>query len=197
METNLVKIFKSSFRLLFHRFKGRLSLQSRFEMVSPQYLVMCSKLLETGINVELEFGVQTINKEECKVIQRANNVKKIIQVSQDLIAREIPFETSLIYGLPLQTISSFRFGLDWLLEFVKPSIAVHAWPLMLLKGTPLFEVKDKFGLVERVLNEDLEEVDEKRIYSGIPHVVKSSTFDEKEWNEMKQLAKEVLETYAK
>jgi radical SAM superfamily enzyme YgiQ (UPF0313 family) len=170
-----------------HGFKGRLSLQSRFEMVREDYLDLCLQLLSSGVQLELEIGIQTVMPTESKVIRRKNNLKKVVQIGERLKGYGIPFEVSLIYGLPLQTLDSFCETVDWVREFLKPDL-LHAWPLMLLKGTEMYDLKDEFGLVEKYLDEDLEEIDERRQYAGIPHVVQSSSFTETEWHKMKKLA---------
>lgn len=167
---------------------GRLNLQARFEMIQPSFLQLCTQLREaTGANIELEFGIQTVIRNESKVIKRANNLKRVTDSALKLHEREIPFEVSLIYGLPGQTLDSFQSSLDWVKMFLKPK-SIRAWPLMLLKGTALYDMKSQYNLKEKVLDEDLEELDPTRQYKGIPHVVESSSFSEPSWNQMKRIA---------
>lgn len=168
-------------------YRGRLNVQARFEMVKPAFLDLCTLLQANGVNVELEFGVQTIIKSESQIIKRLNNLKRITPVAEELRARNIPFEVFLIYGLPQQTLDSFQSSIEWVQTFVKPG-SIKAWPLMLLKGTPLYDKKDEYRLREKILDENLEELDQSRQYKGIPHVVESSTFTETVWNEMRKLA---------
>ena len=78
-----------------HGFAGRLSLQCRFEMVDDEFLALCQAL-----RVRLEFGLQTIHRVEQKAIERPNHLARVESVIADLHARGIPFEVSLIYGLP-------------------------------------------------------------------------------------------------
>lgn len=80
-------------------FRGRLSLQCRFELVTPEFLARCRSL-----DVCLEFGLQTIHPSEWKVIQRGNELGRIEAAIAALHAAEIDFEVSLIYGLPEQTL---------------------------------------------------------------------------------------------
>lgn len=175
------------FGFLKYGYSGRLNMQARFEMINSGFLNICTKLQEHGVQVELEFGVQTIIKKESMIIKRMNNLKKLVSASEELRARNIPFEVSLIYGLPEQTLESFVSSLEWVKTFVKPT-SIRAWPLMLLRGTPLHDMKTVFQMHEKILNENLEELDQTRQYNGIPHVVESSSFSETTWDKMKSLA---------
>ena len=60
-----------------------------------------------------------------------------------------------------------------------------AFPLMLLRGTPLYEQKEKLGLVEKceVAHEAIE-----RVQDEIPHVVESPSFTFDEWRRMADIA---------
>ncbi len=170
-----------------HGYKGRLNMQARFEMINPEFMRLCSALQENGAQVELEFGIQTINTKESKIIRRINNIKKVVSASEELHARKIPFEVSLIYGLPEQNFESFQASVEWVKTFIQPT-RIRAWPLMLLKGTPLYDMKSIYKMREKVLDENLEEVDTTRQYKGIPHVVESSSFTDSTWDKMKSLA---------
>jgi len=148
--------------------KAQLSLQCRFEMVTPAFLDALD-----GLNVQLEFGLQTVIPQEYRAIGRPNNMPRVEQVIVELHRRSIDFEVSLIYGLPHQTLDSFKASLDWCERQAVPR--VRAWPLMLLRGTPLYEQKDQFGFVEST--------DQR-----IPIVVASHSFTEVEYQAMAALA---------
>jgi hypothetical protein len=63
---------------------------------------------------------------------------------------------------------------------------------MLLRGTPLYDSKDKLGLVE---SHDIASPFIPRVQEGvIPHVVQSASFDYAEWKKMAELA-EWLQTH--
>ena len=57
-------------------------------------------------------------------------MEKVSNVIASLNERGVPYEVSLIYGLPFQTLESFRASVDWCLSRGMPR--VRAWPLMLL-----------------------------------------------------------------
>ncbi|KAF9408244.1 hypothetical protein BGZ76_005906, partial [Entomortierella beljakovae] len=115
-------------------YKGKLSLQCRFEMVKDEFIEVCRKLKENGVDLLLEFGLQTTNRAEMLEIKRMNNMNKVVDVAGRLHSFGIPFEVSMIYGLPHQTLSSFRSSLKTAQHEIKPTSLV-AWPLMILRGT--------------------------------------------------------------
>lgn len=63
---------------------------------------------------------------------------------------------------------------------------IHAFPLMLLRGTPLYDNKAEFGLVEST---DIASDCIPRVQDNvIPHVVSSNTFTYSDWKKMSMLA---------
>lgn len=148
-------------------YRGRLSLQSRFELVDDAFLDACA-----GLDVRLEFGLQTVHLAEMRAVQRINDLAAADRVIAKLHAREIHFEVSLIYGLPDQTLATFEASVGWCLDRGVP--VVRAFPLMLLRGTGLERDRGRWGLVE---NDD-----------PIPVVVRSNTFDGGDWKRMREIA---------
>ena len=167
----------------FDGFKGKISLQCRFEMIKDDFLSICKYLRSRGCDITLEFGIQTVHNLESKACRRLNNLRAIQENAAKLRLYDIPYEISLIYGLPHQTISSFQNSIDFC-QRLEPKRLV-AWPLMLLRGTEMYERKKEFGLVEKILNEQSESA---RAELGIPHVVSSPSFSEKEWMKMRDMA---------
>lgn len=147
---------------------AQLALQCRFESVKDEFI----DALE-GLNVVLEFGLQTTIWEEGIAIERPNRLDIAERVIEKLKARNIPFEVSLIYGLPKQTLASFRQSLSWCWNQQVPTI--RAWPLMILRGTALDKQREKFGLIESE-NE------------AIPHVIASNSFTHADYRKMEALA---------
>jgi radical SAM superfamily enzyme YgiQ (UPF0313 family) len=148
-------------------FAGRLSLQCRFEELTEEFLQACE-----GLNVRLEFGLQTTNREESLAVRRPNRLELVETWMAELNRRAIPYEISLIYGLPLQTLSSFRSGVEWCLSRGAPTI--RAFPLMLLRGTPLEAERERYGLRES--------------NDPIPVVVETATASVADIKEMARLA---------
>lgn len=173
----------------FHKrkYKGKLSLQSRMEMVVPEYLDIVQKLNQESETV-LEFGLQTIHRNEQALIQRPNNMKKVEDILQEVNKRNIPVEVSLIFGLPGQSVQSFRESIDFCKRLQVPTI--YAYPLMLLRGTPLYYKKRELNLIE---SSDIQLDYIPRIQRGIPHVIASDTFTFTEWKDMAKIAMELDE----
>lgn len=148
--------------------RAHLALQCRFEMITEEFLDALR-----GLNVTLEFGLQTAITAEGAAIGRPNNMTKVEAIIRKLHERAIDFEVSLIYGLPLQTLESFRETVDWCRKREVPRI--KAWPLMILRGTPLYKEKATYGFKEST---DLR----------IPLVIASNSFSEADYLAMQQLA---------
>lgn len=155
-------------RFAANQYRGQISLQCRFEMVDADFLDACA-----GLNVRLEFGLQTVQRAEMLAIGRMNDLGKSGAAIAELHRRGIDFEVTLMYGLPNQTLASFRESLRWCADRGVP--VLKAWPLMLLRGTKLERERDRWGLVE---NDD-----------EIPVVVRSNSFTEEEWRAMGELAR--------
>lgn len=168
-----------------HQFQGKLALQCRFEMIKDNFLEKVVQLNTLGAKVVLEFGLQTVNKNEAKAIQRPNQMKRVEDSIVKLKAMNIEYEVSLIFGLPLQTLSSFMESINFCLNHRVP--VIKAWPLMILRGTPLDTnmVREAYGLKEMSISAS-DEID--RVQVNIPHVVSSSTFSYEEWVKMTKIA---------
>ena len=148
-------------------FSGRLSLQSRFELVDDAFLDACE-----SVKVRLEFGLQTIHPAEMRAVRRINDMGAAERVIEQLHRRDIPFEVSLIYGLPQQTLASFEASVRWCRDH--DVAVIRAFPLMLLRGTGLDQDRSRWGLVENA--------------DAIPLVVQSDTFSKGDWRRMRDIA---------
>ncbi len=154
-------------------YRGRLSLQCHFSTLDEAFLNACE-----GLDVRLEFGLQTVQEREAKAVQRVNDLKKVHEGFRQLHARRLAFEVSIIFGLPEQTLESFRQTVDFCLLQRVP--VLKAFPLMLLRGTALERERERWGLVEN---------DEP-----IPSVIRSHTFNEQDWWRMAAIAEALRQT---
>lgn len=169
------------------KYTGKLALQCRAEMVSDEFLDAVEKLNSTA-HVVLEFGLQTVHQSEARLIRRPNNMAKVKRVLSQAYDRNIATEISLIFGLPNQTVQSFRESIEFCKNLRVPTI--YAYPLMLLRGTPLHAQKEQLQLVESTdLNLNI-----SRIQKNIPHVVSSPSFTYKDWCSMATMA-QALDIY--
>lgn len=154
-------------------FRGRLSLQCRAESLGVELLDVAARL-----DVRLELGLQTIHRAEMEAIGRNNHMAKVDGALARIRERGIAHEVSIIFGLPQQTLPSFIETVAWCLERAVP--VIKAFPLLLLRGTPLERDAARWGLA----------------CSGgdMPMVVRSSTFDEREWDSMARLSEALKAT---
>ena len=148
-------------------YRGELSLQCRAEMVDDAFLDAAQKL-----NVCLEFGLQSIHKREYVAVGRPNNMPKVEHVLREVKRRGINHEVSLIYGLPEQTLESFRKTVDWCLSMGIP--VIKAFPLLLLRGTELERTRVRWSLVVKE--------------GDLPMVTSSNSFTTADWEEMERIA---------
>lgn len=154
-------------------FSGRLSLQCRAELVTPEFLDAAQTL-----DTRLEFGLQTIHEKEGAAIDRRNNIKKVDHALAEVRRRNIAHEVSLIFGLPEQTLDSFLASVQWCLERRVP--VIKAFPLMLLRGTPLDQARHRWGLREDG--------------RSMPLVIAADSFDERDWTQMASVAEALAAT---
>lgn len=160
-------------RFIANGYRGRLALQCRAEFVTEAFLDLVQQL-----DVCLEFGLQTIHKNEQEAIGRPNNMDKVAWALAATRQRGIEHEVSLIYGLPEQTLASFHASVRWCLEQEVP--VIKAFPLLLLRGTKLEQDRAQWQLV----------VDDEIM----PEVVASSTFSRADWHAMTALSQQLSDT---
>lgn len=166
---NYMKILE---QLVLMKFKPKISFQVRFEFIKGKNGDRFLELIKQ-LNAELEFGLQTIIPKEYEVIERRNEKEKIKYAIKRLHDFNIDYEVSLIYGLPHQTLKSFKDSIDFLKEQLCEKII--AYPLMLLSGTALFHDRDKYGFKEEFVD-------------GIPYVCSSNSFSKEDYYQMRNLA---------
>lgn len=167
---------------------GKLALQTRLEMINKTFMEKITLLNGQGARVVLECGIQTIVGDEMKIIKRSNNLKKIENVVNELKERNIEFEVSVIFGLPKQTLETFKRTVEYCSNVLKPT-RIDAFPLMILRGTELEKSRGDYGLVEEMLPSNEFDLCKERISEGIPHVTSSSTFSKHDWLKMYEIAK--------
>ena len=152
---------------------ARISVQGRLEALDETFIEA-----GRGLNLRLEFGLQTIHPSEGRAVRRVNKMDRVVR-GLDLARRVgVPFEVSLIYGLPRQTAASFQETIAFCLDQGVP--VIKAFPLVLLRGTRLDRERERWGLVEDA--------------SVIPQVVSSHSFGLRDWEEMDALARALART---
>jgi anaerobic magnesium-protoporphyrin IX monomethyl ester cyclase len=92
----------------------------------------------------LEVGLQTTDSDVLATVERRLKLQKFLDGVGHLKEYGLPFELQLIYGLPGETVQTFRKSLDFAASLDPPSLAV--FPLMVLPGTELWRKADGFRL---------------------------------------------------
>lgn len=178
-----------------YNYAGKLSLQCRLELVNEEFMdAICRLKYGNGCDVLLEFGIQTLVKEEMHAIGRYNNLTKIRRNLAAINDHKIPYEMSIIYGLPNQTVQSFEYSIATLRAMTDTDIStIKAFPLMILRGTKLdsSEIRRKYGIVE---DADLAHQvfcnmeNTQRQLQNIPHVIQTNTYSTQDWIAMSHIA---------
>lgn len=154
-------------------YRGRISLQCRAEFVSDDFLDAAQQL-----DVCLEFGLQTVDRNEQLAIERPNNLAKVEEALAKVRERGIEHEVSLIFGLPEQTLDSFKESVRWCLERQVP--VIKAFPLLLLRGTKLDVERDRWAM--------------KAGDDTMPVVLSSSSFTREERDAMEAISQALSDT---
>lgn len=173
------------------RYDGKISLQCKGDSVTMEFVEAMALLGEGGANVVPEFGLQTIHKPEQLAIRRRDNLKKFYEVMRKLSGCGIQFEISLIFGLPQQTVESFKESVDFSLELAANGKGiVRAFPLMLLRGTELDSrpTRCKWGLKES-FDESI-----TGFKDSMRYVIESNTFSYEEWLQMREISEFLIST---
>jgi len=96
---------------LLEKTDAMITFQARFEALSDEFMILCSHNKD---RLHLEFGLQTIHKNEMKTIGRSNNMQKVSDRLLELNQKEIEYEVSIIYAIPGQTTESFIDTIEFL-----------------------------------------------------------------------------------
>lgn len=162
-------------QLVLMKFKPKISFQVRFEFIQGKKGDRFLELIKQ-LDAELEFGLQTIIPKEYEVIERNNDKKKIKYAIKRLHNFNIDYEVSLIYGLPHQTLNTFKDSINFLKDLSCKNII--AYPLMLLSGTALNRDRDVYAFEEEYID-------------GIPYVCSSNSFSKEDYRLMKNFANQL------
>jgi len=92
----------------------------------------------------VEVGLQTTDVTALATVERRLRVEKFLDGIASLKKYGIGFELQLIYGLPGDTVESFRKSLEFAASLNPPELAV--FPLMVLPGTELWRKAGAIGL---------------------------------------------------
>jgi len=154
----------------------RITCQARYEALvthkEKEFLDLCS---EYSDRVHLEFGLQTIHEQECKTIGRINNIAKVDSALTELGKRGISFETSLIYAIPGQTVSSLIDNIEYLVT--RGCRKIRAFPLRIAANSEKLVAIRNTGQI----------TEEPDIF-GVDTIFSSSTFTRSERKDMDRIS---------
>jgi oxygen-independent coproporphyrinogen-3 oxidase len=125
---SILRALRSAFALTAD---AEISIEANPGTISRQKL---DDIRETGIN-RISFGVQSANTEELRMLERIHDFFTVIQSVSD--ARKAGFDNlnlDLIYGLPEQTLASWKTTLARIVDLQPEHISAYA--LTLEHGTP-------------------------------------------------------------
>ncbi|MDC7226515.1 MAG: B12-binding domain-containing radical SAM protein [Spirochaetales bacterium] len=105
---------------------------------------LCSMMSE--LNISLQIGLQTINPDAGKIVNRRLSRKKFQNNCRMMSEYGLSFGIDLIYGLPADNYNSFRESLDFAVKAVPNNIDI--FPLSVLPGTEISERKEELNLKE-------------------------------------------------
>jgi anaerobic magnesium-protoporphyrin IX monomethyl ester cyclase len=92
----------------------------------------------------LEVGLQTTDQDVLATVERRLKLQKFLDGIGFLKQHALNFEVQLIYGLPGETVTTFRKSLDFAATLDPPRLEV--FPLMVLPGTELWRKAEGFQL---------------------------------------------------
>ncbi len=135
------KIFKSIYSCYYLQPNSEISLEANPGTVDLEYL---QELKQIGFN-RISYGVQSANPEELKMLERIHTYPDVIDAYR--WSRKAGFDNlnfDLIYGLPEQTLSSWKRSLQLITELGPEHISAYA--LTIEHGTPFGKWASK-GLI--------------------------------------------------
>ena len=126
----------------------------------------------TRIPCALQIGLQSLNEETLKLVNRPFDKKKFIRGISILNEEGVTFGLDLIFGLPGENFGSFKEGVDFAVSMLPNNLEIFC--LSILPGTDLYDRADSLGLV----------------YETTPpyHVHKTKQFTEEDMERARRLA---------
>lgn len=139
--------------ILRHIIAADMNLTINAEMV-PEFFEeeMFELALEAGI-VNIEVGIQSINKQALKTMQRPRSARKLddrIRMAANIRQGDKEFNVipQIIYGLPGEDITGFRLSFDYIYQLDVDEIASYV--LLVLRDTQYYRDRERHGFVYEV-----------------------------------------------
>jgi len=127
--------------------------------------------------ISLEFGLQSIHKNEMEVLGRKNDIEHIKTMMEELNRRNIRYEITIIFGIPGQTVASFEDTIKFIEE--NGCKEFRAFPLRLPQNSKMKERTKELKIKESQSRDEL--------YS-LQVVTESYSFTYSDWEKMYSIA---------
>ena len=100
--------------------------------------------IECGVN-RFSIGLQTIHENELKILGRIHNFSDFLKTYSDIRSLGVKnINIDLMYGIPLQTMDSFKETLDTVAKLEPDHLSVYG--LILEEGTPFYSISDSLPI---------------------------------------------------
>ncbi len=118
-----------------------LHLELKAELIDEEF----ARLLQKANCLNIEIGIQSVNSQTLKAVNRSFNRKKFQKGIFLLNKYKLFYEIQLIDALPLQSYADLKKSLDWLYALRPARVVVFR--LAVLPGTALRRDAGKYGIV--------------------------------------------------
>lgn len=115
---------------------------------NERILGISEKMNDVGLMRGLTLSFQSMNPETLKVIERSNmKIQKFEEIIEKCDEKGIPNYTEIILGLPLETLDTWKKGINDLLEAGQHT-SMDLWFCEILEGAPLNDknLREVFGI---------------------------------------------------
>ncbi len=125
----------------------------------PERMTQITEIFsKAGIITSQPVSLQTMNETSLEQVERKNiKLSSYIELQERLNQNKINSFTELIWPLPAETLDTLKQGIDKLLKAGADTIITY--PQLLLHNTALYQKRDQFSLVTRMIDTEIGEVE--------------------------------------
>ncbi|SRR6266404_4917751 len=125
----------------------------------PERMTQITEIFtKAGVITSQPVSLQTMNETSLEMIERKNiKLSSYVELQERLNQKKISSFTELIWPLPGETLASLKQGIDKLCEARADTIITY--PQLLLHNTSLYNKREQFGLITRIIDEEIGEVE--------------------------------------
>lgn len=125
----------------------------------PERMTQITEIFtKAGVITSQPVSLQTMNETSLETIERKNiKLSSYVELQERLNEKKISSFTELIWPLPGETLASLKQGIDRLCEARADTVITY--PQLLLHNTSLYNKREQLGLVTRIIDEVIGEVE--------------------------------------